>query len=256
MNIIAIIQARMGSMRLPGKMLLDLAGKPVIQRVYERAEATRKTAKVVVATTTLAKDDELEEVCQNLNIPVFRGSEDDVLDRYYRVAEEYEADAIVRITGDCPLIDPIVSDGVISLFLSDDYDYVTNTHPPTFPDGLDTSIFSFPVLKKAWRNAIKDSEREHVTAYFINNENMFNIGNFSNEKDLSHYRWTLDEYPDYKVISFIYNELERTKLYGNMDEILEIFKRNRDLHSVNNQFERNEGYLRSILKETGSYYNV
>jgi len=190
-RIITIIQARLGSTRLPQKILLDLCGKPVIQRVYERACKIDKTDDVIVATTLSNSDDRLADFCRNNGIPLFRGSENDVLDRYYRAAKHFKADAVIRITGDCPLIDPAVVNLVVLTFRSAEVDYASNVQPPTYPDGLDTEIFTFSALETAWKYATGSYDREHVTPY-IYNSGSFRLLNVPNGEDCSSERWTVD----------------------------------------------------------------
>jgi spore coat polysaccharide biosynthesis protein SpsF (cytidylyltransferase family) len=163
--IVAIIQARMGSSRLPGKTIADVAGRPLLLHVVERTQRARRVDKVVVATTDRSSDDPIADLCQREGIQCFRGSEDDVLDRFYRTAQAHGADVVVRITADCPLIDAAVIDKVIARFQAGDCDYVSNILRYTYPDGLDTEVFSFAALERAWREAKKPSEREHVTPY-------------------------------------------------------------------------------------------
>ena len=163
LNTIAIIQARLGSTRLPRKVLLDLCGKSVIQRVYERASLIKGVKKVVIATTLNEEDSELAQHCLENGMNFYRGSSDDVLDRFYRTAQYYGADSVIRITGDCPLIDPKEIDKVVNKFKSSGADYTSNTQPRRLPDGLDSSIVSFESLEVSWKEAVLKSDREHVT---------------------------------------------------------------------------------------------
>lgn len=198
----AILQARMGSTRLPGKMLRPIhAGRGALELMLERVRQARSLAQVVVATTTLAEDDALEALCRRLGVACFRGDPADVLDRYYRCALAFDARAtLVRLTGDCPLHDPAVIDRVVAFFQGGDYDYAANTHPPTFPDGLDTEVFRFTALEAAWRQATLASEREHVTYHLYTHPQTFRIGNLAQAEDLSALRWTLDEPRDLEFI--------------------------------------------------------
>lgn len=246
MKIIAIIQARLGSTRLPGKVMLDLEGKTVLERVIERVKASRLINDVVVATTIEKKDLKIVGLCAANGISVYCGSEDDVLDRYYQAARLVGADRIVRITSDCPLIDPIIIDEVISSHLREKADYTSNGLKETFPDGLDTEVFSFKALKTAWKNAKLKSEREHVTPYIRNNMNIFKLTNFEYKEDLSKKRWTLDNPEDYEFIKNIYaNIYFKNHLFG-MKEILEFLQNNPEIEKINQNIMRNEGYLRSL----------
>lgn len=250
MKVVVVIQARMGSSRLPGKVLMDLEGKSVIQRVYERACRILKIDDVVIATTLDRKDDILVEFCNNYNMKVFRGSETDVLDRYYRAAKQYKADAIVRITGDCPLIDPFEVDKVVDMFLNGSLDYVSNTQPPMLPDGLDASIGSLSAYKKSWKEARLKSEREHVTQYIRKHPEIFKIGSIRYKKDLSHLRWTIDEAQDYDFVLAIYKRLAERKLFGHLAEVLTLIEEDSQLSKINISFERDEGLKRSLSNDT------
>ena len=208
MRIVAIVQARMGSTRLPGKVMLLLAGKPVIQRVIERLQRAEILSEIVIATTTTDKDDVIVELCSSLGVKCYRGSEDDVLDRYYWAAKTAEADVVVRITSDCPLIDPTIVDQIVRGFLErmDRVDYANNGYPKkTFPRGLDVEVFSFSALKRAWNEDDSPRFREHVTPYLYMHPDKFKIWCMEGERDLSRHRWTLDTPEDYKLISFIFD---------------------------------------------------
>ncbi len=225
---------------------MDLAGKPVIQRVYERAGRISGVDSVIVATTVAPQDDELAESCKGNGITVYRGSEEDVLDRYYQAAKQYKADAVIRITGDCPLLDPHESEKVVEKFKHGRFDYVSNTRPPMLPDGLDTSIISFTAFEKCWHEAKLKSEREHVTQYIIKHPEIFQIGSIAYYDNYSHLRWTLDEWEDYEFLSKVYTKLEEKKMYGYFHEVLSIIRENPDLVKINSQFERNEGLQKSV----------
>ena len=200
----AIIQARMGSTRLPGKVLKDLAGEPMLTRVVHRVCRANMLDDVVIATTTASADGVIAELCHRHGWPCFRGSEDDVLDRYYQAAMTYRADVLVRITSDCPLIDPDVVDKVVQAFIDrqPQVDYVCNV---LFPRGLDTEVMRFDVLERAWRKDRNPVWREHVTPYIYYNPNLFQIHLMINEMDLSHMRWTLDTPEDLTFMRQIYD---------------------------------------------------
>ena len=249
MKIVAIIQARLGSSRLPKKVLLDLAGKPVIQRVYERVRKIDRVDEVVVATSFSSQNDELVEFCESIGIPVCRGSEDDVLDRYYQAAKLHGADAILRITGDCPLVDPKKIEDVIEKYLEGEYDYVSNTQPPMLPDGLDASIGSFRAFEKSWHEANLQSEREHVTQFIRNRPDLFKIGSVLYDRDFSNHRWTIDESRDYEFVINIYTKLVEKKLFGHFEEVLSILEENPDLVDLNAEIQRNEGLQKSFRED-------
>ncbi len=249
MKTIVIIQARTGSTRLPNKVLLDLEGKTVIQRVYERTCSIKAIDEIIIATTTLHQDDTLAELCKRIGISVYRGSEDDVLDRYYQVSKLYRADAIVRITSDCPLIDPREVEKVIDKFKKGRFDYVSNTHPPMLPDGLDASIGTFTAYEKSWQEAKLKSEREHVTQYIRKHPEIFKISSVTYKVDYSHHRWTIDKQEDYEFISRIYEKLGEKNLYGYLKDVLAILEENPDLKRLNSRYERDEGLRKSIRED-------
>lgn len=242
-----IIQARTGSTRLPGKVLEMLQGKTVLEHVIGRARKVRNVEQVILATTDKEEDDVLAKIGAKMNIPVFRGSENDVLDRYYRAAGLFKADPIVRITADCPMLDPNVAEQVVDLFRSSNYDYVSNVRPATFPDGLDVEVFSFAMLEKCWKEAKLASEREHaVGGYLTNHLDLFRLGNFTSPVDHSHLRVTLDERVDLEIIKKIYQELYHDNNCFGLNEIVELFKRKPELAQINKHIGRNEGYLNSL----------
>lgn len=173
MRTVAIVQARMGSTRLPGKSLMRIEGKPMLAHVLERLGAARSLDRIAVATSTSPKDRAIVALAQGMGIGIFTGSEDDVLDRYYQAARVFGAETVVRITGDCPLIDPAVVDQAVRLFAKGGADYVRTSG---FPRGLDTEVFSFRNLERAWKEAARDYEREHVTPYFYRHPEMFRVG--------------------------------------------------------------------------------
>ncbi len=249
MNVIVIIQARTGSTRLPGKVMLPLAGKTAIQHVIDRTKLIPGISKVIVATTTSPTDDPLVQFCKSMDVPVFRGSEDDVLDRYYQAALLHQADVVVRITGDCPLIDPIESGKVIGKFFEMGADYVSNTNPPMLPDGLDTEIFSIEALIKAWNNAKKKSEREHATLYIYSNPQEFKIGSVLYQDDFSQYRLTLDGMTDYIFLKKLFSTLEEKGQFGYLREVLLILNSNPKFLKINRNIQRNEGLLSSLRED-------
>ncbi len=208
MTVVAIIQARMGSTRLPGKVLLDLAGEPMLARVLSRTRRARTLDQVVVATTVQSADAAIVRLCAEHDWPCFRGSEDDVLDRYYHAAVAHQADVVVRLTSDCPLIEPALVDRVVQEFLDMQprVDYACNVLPRrTFPRGLDTEVMHFDVLEQAWRQDHNRAWREHVTAYIQRNSDLFRIHGVVNEVDYSHMRWTVDTPEDLAFVRRIYD---------------------------------------------------
>lgn len=208
MKVVAIIQARMESTRLPGKVLLDLAREPMLVRVVDRARRGTALHKVVIATTTKPADDAIVQLCAERGWPWFRGSENDVLDRYYRAAVAYGADVVIRITSDCPLVDPLILDNVVHELVErqPDIDYASTAFPRrTFPRGLDTEVIRFDALERTWREDRNPVWREHVTPYIYHNPHAFRIHGVMNNEDLSHMRWTVDTFEDLTFMRKIYD---------------------------------------------------
>lgn len=239
----------MGSTRLPGKVMMDICGRPMLWHVINRLRHAETLDSIVVATSERRLDDKIEEFCRSEDVPCFRGSEKDVLDRYYQAAKWIGADVIVRITADCPLIDPEVVDSVVNKYLECKCDYASNSELRTYPDGLDTEVFSFDALKRAWREARMMSEREHVTPYIRNNKTIFTSAEVFQERDLSSLRWTVDEPEDFDFVRNIYERLYRSDRVFLMDEVVNLLRENPKLIEINEGFERNEGYLRSIQED-------
>lgn len=248
MKVVGIIQARMGSSRLPGKMMMDLNGRPVVTHVFDRAKKASGLAEVWLATTISSQDDVLADWAANYGVPCFRGSESDVLDRYYQCAKEAGADVIVRLTGDCPLLDPSVIDKVIAAFLVSGVDYASNVHPPTYPDGLDTEVCTFAALEKAHREAILSSEREHVTPYIWKNTNLFSQINVENNIDVSAERWTLDTPEDLVYVRLLVQACEQVGDCS-LASVLSISAKHPEWKQVQRKHTRNEGYVKSIRED-------
>ena len=209
-KIVAIIQARMGSTRLPGKVMLPLLGKPVLTHVVRRVERARMLDSVVVATTTSCGDDPIVTLGASEGWAVTRGSEQDVLDRYFAAALAHEATHVVRITSDCPLADPTVIDDVVTELLASSADYVSNSlEPRTFPRGLDVEAMTFAALQRAHVEDIAPATREHATPYIYRHPEMFRLEAIRLPVDLSAHRWTLDTPEDYELIRHLYDALGR-----------------------------------------------
>lgn len=210
MKVVGIIQARMGSSRLPGKVLLELAGEAMLGRVVRRLRRAKRLDEVVVATTVESRDTALEVFCREHGIPCFRGSENDVLDRYYGAAQAHDAGVIVRITADCPFIEPEIVDRVVAELDTSSVDYVSNIGVPrTFPRGLDTEVMPWRTLERAWREDTNPAWREHVTQYIHKRPELFQVRNVCHEKDLSHLRWTVDTPEDFAFASRVYEHFGR-----------------------------------------------
>ena len=235
-----IVQARVGSTRLPKKVLMPINNiETVLSFEIKQIQNCTTINKLVIATTDLTEDDEIADYVKKLNVECFRGSATDVLDRYYQCAKKFVFSTIVRITSDCPLIDPTIVDNVVSNFLKnmDHIDYISNIHPRTFPHGTDVEVFSFTALENAWGNAKKSSEREHVTPYLYTNEK-FKKDNISNPIDQSHLRWTLDYKQDLDLIREIVSQIDKRPIL--MNDILTLFSKNQHLEEINKDFIKNK----------------
>jgi spore coat polysaccharide biosynthesis protein SpsF len=249
MKIGAIIQARMSSTRLPGKVMADIAGKPLLEWVVRRTKQAKSVSLVMVATSDGPRDDVIERFCERTRTACFRGSEQDVLDRYYQSAKSFSPDAVVRITADCPLIDPMVIDTVVRVFQESNYDYVSNTIVPTYPDGLDTEVFSYRVLEHAWREARAKSEREHVTPFIWKHPELFRLRNVENHRNVSELRWTVDTPQDLGFVRRVYEYLDELPSFG-MNKVLALLEEHPELKEINAGFERNEGYEKSLSEDS------
>jgi len=244
---IAIIQARMGSTRLPGKVLREINGIPMLKHQIDRVEKSKDLDDIVVATSTLSKDDPIAEFCSKNDIRSFRGSEDDVLDRYYRCAKEYSADIIVRLTGDCPLLDPVLIDRTIVLLKESKADFAANTVPPDsskYPNGSDVEVFSMSALERAHKECADPHDREHVTFYFWKYDNGFRTAQLQGRKDLSQYRITVDYPEDLEVVEYIFKEIERRGIFGNLEDIIEIIDARPEMRMKNSHYDFTAGWKR------------
>ncbi len=222
----------MGSTRLPGKVLRDLCGETVLARVVNRTRLATFLDEVVVATSVQPADDAIAQECERLSVACFRVDEADVLDRYYRVAQEFSADAIVRITSDCPLIDPQLIDATVRAFLDQKPDYATNSLVITYPRGLDVEVFTADALARAWQGAKEAYQRTHVTPYLYENPQEFKLVSLTAEGDYSKYRWTLDTVEDLDMIRAAYSH------FGGRDnfhwrELLELMEQQPELADLN-----------------------
>jgi glutamate-1-semialdehyde aminotransferase/spore coat polysaccharide biosynthesis protein SpsF (cytidylyltransferase family) len=245
--IAAIVQARMSSTRLPGKVLADVAGHPVLWHVVRRLRRARLVNQIVIATSQNSADDVVARFCEQESVCCFRGSENDVLDRYYQAARAGSADVVVRITADCPLLDAAVVDKVVQRFLDGGYDYVSNAMRYTYPDGLDTEVFSFAALEQAWREAVKPSDREHVTPYL--RAGKFRICNVENDQPLPpDLRWTVDEAADLEFVRQVFAGFAGAE-YFSMKEVLNFLNQNAAVQALNSSVVSNEGYCRSLYQE-------
>lgn len=240
----------MSSRRLPGKVLRPLLGTPMLLRQVERIRRATKLDALAIATSTDHSDDALEQVCAENGLSCFRGALDDVLDRFYRIAQERRPHYVIRLTGDCPVADPAVIDAVVRYAVSGEYDYASNTLRPTFPDGLDVEVFTLKSLETAWREARLPSQREHVTPFIHQQPERFRVGNYAGPRDLSHLRWTVDEAADFELIRHIYEALYPVKPDFNTDDVLALLAQRPELAQINASLKRNQGYLQSLAKDS------
>jgi len=241
LSTIAIVQARLGSSRLPNKVLKEIGGRPLIGILLERLSVSLLTDQVVLAVPDTSQNDSLEEFANGIGVPVYRGSEDDVLDRFYQAAVQYDAETVIRLTGDCPLIDAGLVDSCISMFRSGSVDYLSNVNPPTYPDGLDIEVFSIQALTRAWQEAQSTFEREHVTPY-LRESGEFRIANMSLDHDYSQYRWTVDEAADLEVVRFVFEHFAPDIQFG-WQQVLQLQESQQDRFKGNADIERNQGAI-------------
>lgn len=233
MKIVAIIQARMGSTRLPGKVMKKVLGKSLIKYQIERVHRSEYIDEIVIATTTKEKDLPIIQFCNQHSIPYYRGSEENVLSRYYEAAKLFNADIIVRLTSDCPIIDPQIMDQVIQYYLENNYDYVSNTLVRTYPRGMDTEVFSFDVLEKVYLEAKESNHKEHVTSYIYQHPEIFHLGCVTNDVDYSHHRWTVDTEEDYQLIKKIIEHLYPVNSQFQLKDVLLLLEKHPDWLEIN-----------------------
>ncbi len=244
MRIVCIIQARLGSTRLPAKVLRLIQNRPMLSYMIERVRQVKQLHGFLIATTKNESDNPIVAFCEAQGVPVFRGDENDVLDRYYQAAKFSKADVIVRLTADCPLIDPAVVDQIIAAFLerSPQIDFVGNVKPATFPDGMDTEVFSFKALERAWEETKNSLEREHVTPYFYDMPGRFQTLNIEAPKNYSHYRVTVDYENDFEAVSEVLKALHKPGQAFGYQEIVTFLDAHPRILQKNNDHQRNSWY--------------
>lgn len=248
-RVVAIIQVRMGSTRLPGKSLVEISGKPLIEHVVDRIKAARTVDEIGIATTHEDGDRVLMDWGIRHGLLSYAGEVNDVLDRYYHAAVRFGADVIVRVTADDPFKDPDVTDRIVRTMLDDPLlDYASNTIKPTYPEGLDIEVFRFAALERSWRKARLPSEREHVTPYIWNHPDQFAVKNVEHTEDLSAWRWTLDYNCDLEFTREVYARLYRGQVFG-MNDIVNLLRAYPEIAAINSDVVRNEGYLKSLRKD-------
>lgn len=240
----------MGSARLPGKVMMDVGGKPLLWHVLDRARHIAGCDDVVLATTHSQEDLQLLELADTYGIPQYAGSEHDVLDRYYQVARKWKADTVIRVTGDCPLLDPFVSQRVLGVFHASGAEYASNIAPPTFPHGLDTEVVSFDTLEQGWRDARLKTEREHVTQFIRRRPDRYQMVNVRSDKDLSSHRWTVDHWEDLIFVRKVVAGLAQRGWPGyHHEEVLRVVTED-GLQDASGRFHRDEG-LRKTMQDDG-----
>ncbi|MFY7867781.1 cytidylyltransferase domain-containing protein [Roseateles sp.] len=244
---VAIVQARMSSTRLPGKVLMPLAGRPVLAHVVERLQQCKTLDEIVIATSDDISDDAIQRWCEDHRIHCFRGNLHDVLDRYFQAAKQFSASAVVRITADCPALDPAIVDEVVQGFHAGDYDFYGLAGE--FPDGLDCTVFAFRALERAWREATLPSQREHVGPYIEKQPDLFKNGGLHKFLGLSHLRWTLDEERDYRFLQAVFERLDQPGRPFSAQDVLALLEREPQLQELNQHIIRNEGYLKSLAAD-------
>lgn len=244
----AVVQARTGSSRLPNKVMRPVLGKPLLAHLVERLRASRRVDRIVVATTREPGDDVVAGLARELGVGCTRGSAPDVLDRYDQAAREHALDHVVRVCGDCPLIDPEVLDRIVAryLALAPDIDYVSNTLPPTYPDGLDVEVFSVEFLATLHRLSDQPYQREHVCTYMVEHPQRFRRDNVEHEVNLGHHRWTVDNEEDFELVRRIIEALYPSKPLFLMADVLAFLAAHPDVADVNRHIKRNEGFIRSL----------
>lgn len=233
MRIEIYVQARMQSTRLPGKVMLPVLKRPLLDYLVERLEQVKKADTFAILTSTKTADDTIASYCERKRVSCFRGSEDDVLTRYYQAASERRPDAIVRITADCPLSDPDIIDSVLEKYEKGSFDYVSNTLVRTFPRGIDVEVFSFDALKKTYEEAQATEEREHVTLYMYRHPEKFRLANYASQEDLSGYRLTVDTEEDFQLIRLILENLYPKKPQFKLEDVIQLMRLHPDWAKIN-----------------------
>lgn len=249
--ILAVLQARVSSTRLPGKVLKPILGKPMLARQLERIQRARRLSSVVVATSLDPSDEPLVGLCAEAGVRCYRGSLNDVLDRMYQAAQGFGCSHIVRLNGDCPLIDPGLIDLACQFHLEGGFDYTSNQTRPTYPDGLDVEVARMESLEQAWKEAVLPSEREHVMPFLYKHPERFKLGSIEGDIDLSRLRWTVDHQDDFDLVSAIYAALYPMKPAFTMADILVYLDAHPRLKTANTEHRRNEGYQKSLKEDSG-----
>lgn len=248
MKIVGVTQARIGSSRLPNKVLLKIFNKTLLEYHLERALKSKKVNNWIVATTNENGVEQITEIADKLGVQSFKGSLNDVIDRFYNAVKEDVPDYVVRITSDCPLIDPIIIDNIVDLCINLEMDYISNTLISSFPDGLDVEVFTFKALEKAWKESFVLSDREHVTPYIWKNSSFkghstFKSDNYLSPIDYSSVRLTVDEIQDFEVVKKL---IEKIGFEASWIDYTKEYLRDKEIYSLNSYISRNEGYFKSL----------
>lgn len=258
-KIVIVVQARMSSSRLPGKVLLPILGKSLLYRMVERLQMISHRATVVIATSTDHRDDLIVTEAAQIGVPCYRGSLDNCLDRHYQAGKQHGADVVIKIPSDCPLIDPAIIDEVLDFYFEHqgDYDFVSNLHPATFPDGNDVEIMTMPCLEKTWREATRPLELEHTTPYIWENPDRFKIANVTWSTGLDYsmsHRFTIDYPDDYRFISRVFEELYPLKHDFSCDDILALLNSKPEIYQINADYAGVNWYRNHLdeLKTVGA----
>ena len=234
-NTLVILQARMSSKRLPGKVLLMINGEPMIYWQIKRILRSKLISKLIVAISEENSDDVLANYLDEIKQEYIRGSLDNVLDRFVKVEKIYKSEAIVRLTGDCPLVMPDLIDSLVDMFYKKQVDYLSNTINLTFPDGLDIEVIKPGVLEKLTEHNLSNSEKEHVTLGIINRENLFSMSNYSNDKNLSHYRWTVDTIQDFEFVTKVFEHFKLNEENFTFEELKKFIDDNPEINQISNR---------------------
>ncbi len=233
MDIVCIVQARMGASRLPGKPLKTVLDRPLLSYLVERLRQASSLNEIVIATSTDPRDDAIAKWCAEEKVACFRGSEQNVLDRYVMAGRAHHADVVVRVTGDCPLIDPVIVDTVVNFYLQNQFDYVSNTIVRSYPRGLDVEVCSMQVLEKVMQLATKPEEREHVTLFIYEHPDLFSIGSVKQSSKESNDRWTVDTSEDFELVSKLLIALYPKNPHFRMEDVLTLLEKHPQWRLIN-----------------------
>jgi spore coat polysaccharide biosynthesis protein SpsF len=249
----------MNSTRLPGKVLLNINGRPMFSYMIERVRSARNIEQAIIATSVEPQDEAIVDFCKEENISCYRGSLEDVLDRYYQAATEFKCAVIIRLTADCPLIDPAIIDRMVDAYRSGRYDYLANSAPPegrTYPDGMDVEVFSYQALKRAWENARKPSDREHVTFYFWKNAGMFSTFRHDLGVNWGQYRLTVDYPQDFDLVCSLITHLYKINPLFKMEDMIAFLDEYPDIKALNSNIIPNQGWQQALEKDKKAGFHV